>query len=148
MAYLRQSLSTSILSSTIIRELHDQLTLFPFVPYAASLSMSIAYREMRHSKLPLQRARSRAQFQTLCDALSKLEWIFWSASTTAEMGKKLMKEMDRVFTAVSASETRRPQKLAANNMAGAPNGYNSTSKFSNQNRKSSTVWYCSRNCLE
>jgi len=49
------------------------------------------------------------------------------------MGKKLMKEMDRVFTAVSASETRRPQQLAANNTASAPNGYNSTLHFSNQN---------------
>jgi hypothetical protein len=139
MAYLRQSLSTSILSSTIIRELHDQLTLFPFVPYATSLSMSIAYREMRHSKLPLHRARSRAQFETLCDALSELEGIFWSASTTSKMGKKLLKEMDRVFTAVSASETRRPQQFAVNGTAGVPNGYDASSNFPNQNRKSSTI---------
>ncbi len=63
---------------------------------------------MRHSRLPLHRARSRAQFQTLCDALSELSGIFWSASTTSDMGKKLLKEMDRVVSAVSASEARRP----------------------------------------
>ncbi|PVH88399.1 hypothetical protein DL98DRAFT_580807 [Cadophora sp. DSE1049] len=106
-AFLRQSLSTSILSSTFSRTPQDQLVLFPFVPYAMSLSMSISYREMRYGKLPVHRARSRGQFQTLCDALSGLEGVFWSASTTAEMGKKLLKEMDRVFSTMSSSETMR-----------------------------------------
>ncbi|KAH7417121.1 hypothetical protein BKA64DRAFT_701907 [Cadophora sp. MPI-SDFR-AT-0126] len=105
-AFLRQSLSTSILNSTFSRAPQDQLVLFPFVPYAVSLSMSISYREMRHGKLPMHRARSRCQFQTLCDALSGLEGLFWSASTTAEMGRKLLKEMDRVFSTVSSSDTR------------------------------------------
>jgi hypothetical protein len=108
-SYLRQSLSTSIISSTTLsRELHEQVTLFPFVPYAMTLSMSIAYREMRHSKLPLHRARSRTQFLTICDALSELEGVFWSASTTSEMGKKLLKEMDRVWATMSNVEKRVP----------------------------------------
>lgn len=71
-----------------------------------SLAMSIAYREMRHSKLTIQRTRSRVQFQTLCDALTRLEGVFWSASATAEMGKKLLKEMGRVVSTVSSSERR------------------------------------------
>lgn len=79
-----------------------------------SLAMSIAYREMRHSKLALHRTRSRVQFQTLCDALSGLEGIFWSASTTSDMGKKLLKEMDRVVSTVSASERRLDQPSTQN----------------------------------
>ncbi len=138
-AYIRQNLSTLVLSSTIIRELHNQLTLFPFIPYAMSLSMSIAYREMRHSKLPLHRSRSRAEFQTLCDALSELEGIFWSASTTSEMGKKLLKEMDRVYSAVSVSETRRPHHFAANTTAATVIYPSPISTFSNQNCKSSKI---------
>ncbi|KAK0118980.1 hypothetical protein ONS95_007847 [Cadophora gregata] len=106
-AFLRQSLSTSILSSTFSRAPQDQLVLFPFVPYAMSLSMSISYREIRYGKLPAHRARSRGHFQTLCDALSALEGVFWSAAATAEMGRKLLKEMDRVFSTVSTSETMR-----------------------------------------
>jgi hypothetical protein len=134
MSYLRQSLSTSILSSTVIRELRDQLTLFPFIPYAMSLAMSIVYREMRHSRLPLHRARSRAQFQTLCDTLSDLSGIFWSASTTSDMGKKLLKEMDRVVSAVSASEARRPHQ-ESNDAAVIRGVYDPTSTMATQNRK-------------
>jgi hypothetical protein len=36
--------------------------------------------------------------------------MFWAASTTSDMGKKLLKEMDRVVLAVSASEARRPHQ--------------------------------------
>jgi hypothetical protein len=57
----------------------------------------------------------------MCDALSSLEGIFWSASTTSEMGKKLLKEMDRVFTVVSSSENRRPGCTTAGNIP--VNGY-------------------------
>lgn len=119
-SYLRQSLSTAILSSTVSCEITQEHspTLFPFVPYAMSLSMSIAYREMRHSKLTLHRTRSRRQFQTLCEALSKLEAIFWSASATSEMAKKLLKEMDRVFSTVSTSE-RRPEQNSLHNLGDA-----------------------------
>jgi hypothetical protein len=85
----------------------------------------MAYREMRHSKLPLHRARSRAQFQTLCDALSELKGVFWSASNTSEMGKKLLKEIDRVVTAVSSYENRQPHQSACKdiplNEGNAPN---------------------------
>lgn len=135
MTFLRQSLSTSILSSTITRELQDQLTMFPFVPYAISLSMSIAYREMRHSKLPLHRARSRAQFQTICDALSELGDIFWSASTMSEMGKKLLKEIDRISSAVS-SETRQPQETCSHN-TDTISGFGCASNIPSQQGKAS-----------
>ncbi|KUJ22504.1 uncharacterized protein LY89DRAFT_664320 [Mollisia scopiformis] len=113
-SFLRQSLSTATLSSTVINELQDHhLTLFPFIPYAMSLAMSISYREMRHSKLTLHRTRARIQFQTLCDALSKLDGIFWSASATSDMGKKLLREMDRVVSTVSNSSERRLEQHSA-----------------------------------
>jgi len=121
MAYLRQSLSVSIIGSTVSRELQDQLVLFPFVPYAMSLSLSVAYREMRHSKLHLHRARSRVHFQTICDALFELEGTFWSAATTSDMGKKLLREMDRVFSTVSGTE-KRPQQCGNNSLGGIGNG--------------------------
>ncbi|KAB8290811.1 hypothetical protein EYC80_008448 [Monilinia laxa] len=104
-SYLRQSLSTSILSFTTPHELQDQLILFPFVPYAISLSLSIAYREMRHNKLPVHRMRARAHFQASCRLLEGLEDKYWTAANAANMGKKMLREIDRVFSTVS-SENR------------------------------------------
>ncbi|KAK6598115.1 fungal specific transcription factor [Botrytis cinerea] len=104
-SYLRQALSTSILSSTTTHELQDQLVLFPFVPYAISLSLSIAYREMRHNKLPVHRMRARGQFQASCRLLEGLESQYCTAANAANMGKKMLREIDRVFSTVS-SENR------------------------------------------
>ncbi|KFY82221.1 hypothetical protein V500_10714 [Pseudogymnoascus sp. VKM F-4518 (FW-2643)] len=131
--YIRQSLSTSTLSSTVGRELHDQLVLFPFVPYALSLSLSIAYREMRHGKIPLHRARARAQFQTICDALSDLRDVYRSAATTAELGKKLLKEMDRVVSTVAVSGTKTPMEATAQNQTHVGNMGNRSSALAVQN---------------
>lgn len=60
---------------------------------------------MRHGKISLHRARARIQFQVLSDALSELKGSFRSAANTAKMGKKLLKEMDRVVSTVSGTKT-------------------------------------------
>ncbi|RDW91650.1 hypothetical protein BP5796_02815 [Coleophoma crateriformis] len=101
---LRQTLSTLRLTAATSRESREQLSLFPFVPYAVSLGLSISYRELRRNKIPLYRARARAQFQANCDILSDLKDIFWSASTMADMGKKVLKEIDRVVSTVATSD--------------------------------------------
>lgn len=44
-----------------------------------------------------------------------LKAFFWSASATSEMGKKLLKEMDRVFSTISTSE-RRPEQSSAHDI--------------------------------
>ena len=62
----------------------------------------------------MNRARARAQFQKNCDVLSELGDIFSSALTMAEMGKSTLKEMDRVFSVVAASEQRRSQPSSRN----------------------------------
>jgi hypothetical protein len=77
---------------------------------------------MRHNKVPLYRARARAQFQTICDVLSALNQTFRSASTTADMAKKLLKEMDRVVSTVAAPEQRKlrrnPSYMPGDDMGG------------------------------
>jgi hypothetical protein len=93
----------STLTATILPELRD-LTMFPFVPYGLSLALTIAYREMRYGKIPLHRSRSRAQFQTISDALVKLSSRFRCAARLADMGQRLTNEMDRVISSVSKSK--------------------------------------------
>ncbi|KAH8647557.1 hypothetical protein BGZ60DRAFT_570332 [Tricladium varicosporioides] len=107
-SYIRQGLSALTLSSTIGHELQDQIVLFPFVPYAVSLALSVFYRELRYGKIPSHRPRCRVQFQTICDALAELKIVFRSAATTADMGKKLLKEMDRVVSTMVASGAKTP----------------------------------------
>jgi hypothetical protein len=113
-SYLRQSLASSRVSSITGHEVRDQLALFPFVHYSFSLSLSVAYREMRHNKVSIIRARARTQFQSNCDVLYELGEIFWCASTMAEMGKSTLKEMDRVFTVVAVSEQLKSQQDPSN----------------------------------
>ncbi|KAI9643853.1 hypothetical protein NHQ30_007204 [Ciborinia camelliae] len=89
----------------------EQLVLFPFVPYALSLSLSIAYREMRHNKLPVHRMRARGQFQASCRLLEGLEGKYWTAANAANMGKKMLREIDRVFSTVSSeNKSTAPQQ--------------------------------------
>jgi hypothetical protein len=104
-----------------------------------SLSLSIAYREMRHNKVPLHRARARNQFQTICDTLSELGGVFWSAYSTAEMGKKMLQEMDRVFSAVAASEMKKPHQDAASDLFNARGPHGSSPALAAENSKFSIV---------
>ncbi|KAM3082702.1 hypothetical protein ACMFMF_002357 [Clarireedia jacksonii] len=120
-SYLRQALSTSIISSLTPHDLQEQLVCFPFIPYAISLSLSITYREMRHHKLPLHRKRARAQFQQTCRLLKELEGVWWSAKNAAELGWKMLREIDRVFSAVSAGDKAGGQDSAGGETVGGDN---------------------------
>lgn len=112
-SYIRQSLSAAQIISIVDQEFRDQLSFFPFVPYAVSLSLSVAYREMRHSKIPMYRARARLKLQNICNILQSLGEIFWSASTLGDMGQATIREMDRVYSAVANSQHRENQQHPA-----------------------------------
>jgi hypothetical protein len=108
--YLRQSLAalhvTTHVSHYLDLPLQDQLVLFRFIPYAVSLSLSIAYREMRHSKIPLYRARARDQVQANCTVLQRLGEVWYEAEKMAEMAMKTIREVERVITFISGVEQR------------------------------------------
>lgn len=144
-SYLRQSLSTSILSSTTSHELQDQLVLFPFVPYAISLSLSIAYREMRHNKLPIHRMRARAHFQASCRLLEGLEGKYCTAANAANMGKKMLREIDRVFSTVTSEHktTASHQDLNPNTDNSLPVNQNTLTTGPENRKFSPPVLLCS-----
>jgi hypothetical protein len=96
------------------QEFRGQLSLIPVVPYAVSLSLSVAYRELRHSKVPMYRARARSQLQANCVLLQELGEIFWSASAMAEMGEQTVREMDRVvYSMTNPQQQKRVQDQTA-----------------------------------
>ena len=76
------------------------------MPYAVSLSLSVAYREMRHNRVPMYRTRAQVDLKTNCRVLEKLGKIFWAASVTAEMGKSTLKEIDKVYSSVTERENQ------------------------------------------
>lgn len=59
----------------------------------------------------MSRARARISFEANCGILKQLGEIFWSAAVMAEMGDKILKEVDRVYSQVT-DETRRKQSVA------------------------------------
>jgi hypothetical protein len=90
-------------------EIQEQLVLLPFVPYSVSLSLSVAYRDMRRSKIQMHRARARDILEANCRVLENLGEVFWSAEAMAEMGKKTLKELDRVYWNATDPESVRKQ---------------------------------------
>ncbi|KAF2104947.1 hypothetical protein NA57DRAFT_30265 [Rhizodiscina lignyota] len=102
-SFSRQNLSVGRVTAIAGHEFKDQLSLLPIVPYALTLSLSVAYRELRYSKVAMYQARARRQLQENKDLLRKLGTVFWSASTRADMAEHLFREMERVAASVNTN---------------------------------------------
>ncbi|KAL5601461.1 hypothetical protein BROUX41_002556 [Berkeleyomyces rouxiae] len=92
-ANARRSLAAERISSAISRY---SITPIIFVPYAISLSLSVEYRKMRHTRLPMFRARSLTAFRYNCALLKQYADRFWNARILAGLGESVIREMDRV----------------------------------------------------
>ncbi|QPG94096.1 hypothetical protein C2857_004615 [Epichloe festucae Fl1] len=100
-ANARRSLAAERIACAVPR---DHLSPMPFVPYAVSLALSVEYRKMRHSRLPMFRARAMSSFKRNCEMLRKYGDHFWSANVVANLGERVLKEMERAATALTTRE--------------------------------------------
>ncbi|KAF9769579.1 hypothetical protein IL306_012991 [Fusarium sp. DS 682] len=91
-ANARRSLAAERIACAVLR---DHLSPMPFVPYAVCLALSVEYRKMRHSRLPMFRARAMHAFRRNCEMLRKFGDYFWSANVVAGLGERVLKEMER-----------------------------------------------------
>ncbi|ROT38418.1 hypothetical protein SODALDRAFT_276917 [Sodiomyces alkalinus F11] len=98
MANARRSLASERIASNVKRE---KLSPVPFVPYAVSLSLSVEYRKMRHSALPMFRSRAVEAFKANCELLKRYKGVFWNARVTYGLGERLLKEMERAATSLA-----------------------------------------------
>lgn len=73
----------------------DRITVVPFVPYALALSLSVSYRKMRYSKIPLYRLRGKTRFKEVVALLRKLSDTFTCARVNAGLGEAILQEMDK-----------------------------------------------------
>ena len=80
----------------------------PFIPYAVSLALSVEYRKMRHSRLPMFRARAMNAFRRNCEMLRDFGDYFWSANVVANLGERVLKEMERAATTLTKEATPQP----------------------------------------
>ncbi|KAK1517785.1 fungal specific transcription factor domain-containing protein [Colletotrichum costaricense] len=97
LALNRQALSAMKIT-TIIEDFGNTVSHMTFVPYAVSLSLRVAYRELRSSKVPMLTARSRRQLQSTCKTLRGMGSMFRSAQVMVDLAEQVIQEIDQVCT--------------------------------------------------
>lgn len=73
----------------------------PLVPYALSLALSVEYRKMRHSALPMFRARARSAFKSNSELMKRFGDVYWSARVVAGLGERILREMERAANSIA-----------------------------------------------
>ncbi|UNI17555.1 hypothetical protein JDV02_003887 [Purpureocillium takamizusanense] len=106
-ANARRSLAAERIACAVPR---DHLSSVPFVPYAVSLALSVEYRKMRHSRLPMFRARAMNAFRRNCELLRRFGTHFWSARVVAGLGERVLKEMERAATTLARDASPPPAR--------------------------------------
>ncbi|KAI5920157.1 hypothetical protein F4810DRAFT_703145 [Camillea tinctor] len=100
----RRSLSADRISSIVGEEFLGQLAYMPIIPYGVSLSLSVSYRKMRHSKVPMFRNRGKQAFRANTLLLKSLDDTFWTAKAMVAMAEQVLQEMDKAVASL-AQET-------------------------------------------
>ena len=68
----------------------------PFIPYALSLSLSVAYRKWRFSQIPMFRSRGRADFTAVFGALLPWYTRFSCASKNVNLAREVISKMEQM----------------------------------------------------
>ncbi|KAH6653341.1 hypothetical protein BKA67DRAFT_569228 [Truncatella angustata] len=100
----RRSLSADRITELVRDEMGDRLSYMPVIPYAVSLSLSVMYRKMRYSQIPMFRERGLRSFDTNTKLLKKLSETFWCAKTMSGMAEQVLQEMGKA-AATKAQES-------------------------------------------
>lgn len=81
----------------------DSVSILPFVPYAVSLSLSVSYRKMRYSKVPMYRMRGKLRFKEVVALLKTLGEVYTCARVNAGLGEAILREMDKTAKELASS---------------------------------------------
>ena len=94
-SYVRQSLSAVRVISILSNECPENLASIAVVPYALSTAMTVAYRQMRQSKLQTHKNRAKQDIKTCVSLLERVRKSRWSAGAMADLGKAVLAKIDR-----------------------------------------------------
>lgn len=97
-ASCRRSLAADRIAFVVGKEFKGQLSPLPIVPYSVSLALSVAYRKMRFTQIPMYWHRAKGFFATNCALLHSLGDIFWSARALATLGDRVLLEMEKAMS--------------------------------------------------
>ncbi|KAI1462936.1 uncharacterized protein F4812DRAFT_293827 [Daldinia caldariorum] len=97
----RRSLAADRITSIVGREFMGQLSYLPIIPYGVSLSLSVSYRKMRHSNIPMFRSRGKQSFVANTSLLKSMDDTFWTAKTTVAMAEQVLQEMDKAVASLT-----------------------------------------------
>ncbi|KAI1437364.1 hypothetical protein GGR50DRAFT_98398 [Xylaria sp. CBS 124048] len=97
----RRSLAADRITSIIGEEFAGQLCYMPFIPYGLSLSLSVSYRKMRHSKVPMFRNRGKRAFRKSTLLLKSMDDMFWKSKTMVAMAEQVLNEMDKTVASLA-----------------------------------------------
>ncbi|KAI1647486.1 uncharacterized protein F4817DRAFT_315666 [Daldinia loculata] len=97
----RRSLAADRITSIVGREFLGQLSYLPIIPYGVSLSLSVSYRKMRHSNIPMFRSRGKQSFMANTSLLKSMDDTFWTAKTTVAMAEQVLQEMDKAVASIT-----------------------------------------------
>ncbi|KAF5561995.1 transcription factor [Fusarium napiforme] len=109
-ANARRSLAAERIACAVLR---DHLSPMPFVPYAVCLALSVEYRKMRHSRLPMFRSRAMHAFRRNCEMLRRFGDYFWSANVVAGLGERVLKEMERAANTLTRESPPPPPAVVS-----------------------------------
>lgn len=98
----------------------ESLCNLPFVPYAVALSLSVAYRKMRYSRIPMYRMRGKSVFKEVVDLLEKLGEIYTSARVNASLGTSILRELQKTVNEFAGSSTPPPRETMQRSRVDSP----------------------------
>ncbi|KAI1771080.1 hypothetical protein F4818DRAFT_221210 [Hypoxylon cercidicola] len=123
----RRSLAADRITSIVGNEYLGQLSYLPIIPYGVSLSLSVSYRKMRHSNVPMFRSRGKQAFIANTSLLKSLDDTFWTAKTIVAMAEQVLQEMDKAVASITqetglVDASRRVELTARGNDEPPPSG--------------------------
>ncbi|KAI1386014.1 uncharacterized protein F4822DRAFT_360365 [Hypoxylon trugodes] len=97
----RRSLAADRITSIVGQEFLGQLSYLPIIPYGVSLSLSVSYRKMRHSNIPMFRSRGKQSFRENTLLLKSMDDTFWTAKAMVAMAEQVLQEMDKAVASIT-----------------------------------------------
>lgn len=114
LSYQRRATAAARLQEIVAaRDTELHIPPLPLVPYAVSLSLTVAYRLLRDSKSSAEIRSAKADLSRRCEVLEKLSARWSSAAAMAKLGRKALNSIERPFLDDTAHLARMIEEAVA-----------------------------------